>query len=415
MEKTRKSFLLGYSLIINSILAFWFSAALSSSAQNVWIPAFIAKFGWSRPAMLTFTTIGGLIAVVASIFFAQIVMKRGTRWISVICYWATGILLIMFGRIQHLWQYAVIAICINVLTCGYGNVTTNTLIGRWFPKKKAVVLGITTMGMPMAAALFVPMLNKLNSSFGITTALTCVGVGIIILGFICIFWIKEYPQDVGLWPDNIKPETTEVQVKPVQQRGKSQWTAKRLLCNKNAWLIALAYGILFLATTAMVGNTVAYLVEYGIAQKNAVTYLSWCSMFGIFGSFCWGVLDQKVSTKTASLIYAGWYVVTFALLAFRSNNVVLFIGLALFGFALGGIGNLQPSMTMTVFGSAEFPSVNRTIYPIVRLVQALGNSVIALGLVLFGNYKLSVLLLAILTAISFVMILFIKPESQESV
>ena len=409
--RKQKSFAIGYSMVINSMLAWWVWAALTNTGMNAWIPAFVGKFGWERTTLLNFSTVGSLLAVISSLICAWIVMKKGTKWITVAGYIMTGIFVIIFGRVSTVAGYALCVIAFQILSNTYGGVTTNTVISNWFPKRKAVVLGITTIGMPLASFCFVPLLTKLLNAGGISSAFLYIGVGIIILGIVNIFWLKDRPQDVGLYPDNIKPD----QEQDAAMSGvayQTKWTLKKLLLNKNAWLIAVGYGILFLVTQGMVSQTVSYLIEFGFAQPMAVTMLSVCAAIGMAGSFIWGVVDQKTSTKKASLIFAVWFIVTFILLGLQLNLPMVILGLIFLGLALGGSGNLLPSMIITTYGPKEFASANRIVYTLSCVVRSFAFMVMAVGLRLFGTYKGATWILMILSVVAFLCIIPIDKKDR---
>lgn len=408
METTKKRpYIRGYSLIINSAIAWWISAGLTTSGLNVWVPAYVAKFGWDNSSLLMWSTVGGILSVIGSFVFSSIVMKKGTRWVSAITYILAGIVAICMGFVTNMAGYAIFVILGQILSVGYSGTTTNTLIGNWFPKSKAVILGITTMGMPLAACLFVPLLSALISNFGLTNAFVIIGVITILIGIACIFWIRDYPSECGFYPEN-KPELAKQEA--TLSEFKSQWTLGKLLCNKNAWFIAIAYGLLFLVTQGMVSQTVSYLVEFGLEQAKAVSTLSMCSLIGIGGSFIWGILDQKLGTKAASLIYAGWYIVVFCLLRLQPSYAVVMVGCVMLGFAIGGIGNLQPSMIMTAFGVKEFASVNRVVWTIATLIRAFAFLAMSIGLKLFGSYQGATVIFLGCAVVAFILICFINKK-----
>lgn len=403
---TKKRFTWGYSLIVNSILAYFIYGALTTSGLNVIVPTYSAMYGWDSGLLMTLSTVGGILAVFGSLLFSQLIMTRGARLISVVTLALTGAAVVMLGNASSIVVYGICIALFQILGQGYGNIGTNTIIGNWFPVRKGFILGITTMGLPLASFAFVPLLSATFGSMGATSALTVIGIAIFIFGIISWFWLRNTPQEVGLLPDNGKyPENTAANAD-----FKSKWIFKTLLKNKNALLIAFGYGMLFLVTQAMVSQTVPYLIEQGFAQGSAVSTLSMAAGIGIIGSFLWGVLDDRMGTKPASIIYAIWYAITFVLLFLQSSYVVTMIGIVMLGASLGGIGNLMPSMIITAFGAAEFPSVNRVINTILSLVRAMAFVVMALGLRINGTYRYAVIPLIVITVVALLLILGIDKK-----
>jgi sugar phosphate permease len=357
---------------------------------------------------MSLSTVGGVLAVVGSYICAHIIMMKGVRIVSVVTLIVTGAAIVLLGSATSIVVYAISIALFHIMGQGYCNVGTNTIIGNWYPVRKGFILGITTMGLPLASFAFVPLLAATFNSVGPNASLTVIGIVIAVFGVITWFWVRDTPQEVGLFPDNGKyPNKQQAFV-----LGKSQWTFGKLIRNKNAIFISLAYGLLFLVTQAMVSQTVPYLIEQGFKQPQAVATLSMAAGFGIIGSFIWGVIDDRISTKFASILYAIWYIITFIILFFPVNTVMIYIGIIMLGTALGGIGNLQPSMVITAFGSAEFPSVNRIINSLVAFIRAFAFLAMALGLMINGTYRFAVVPLIILTVIALIFVLGITNSDQ---
>ncbi len=407
MEK-QKSFALGYSLVVHSILMYFITGAFTTSGMNVWNAAFSGAHGWDTSTLLTMCTIGGLVGVLGTIIFGNVVAKKGARPVIAICVIICGIAVMFFGYVPSIACYAIWMIIFNVTANGFCSVASNAVIGNWFPKRKGFILGITTMGLPLASCAFVPILSALLGTAGLQKSFLIIGAVVIVLGIVSWFWVRNTPQEVGLLPDNGKyPEANQL-----PQGQTSEWTIKKLLAHKNTWFISLAYGLLFLVTMGMVSQTVVYLVQHGFALQKSVSMLSIAAAVGIVGSFIWGVLDDKFGTKLASIVYCIWYIVTFAILALAQGPAILIVGVIMLGASLGGIGNLMPSMIMTAFGVTEFAAASRVVQTIVSIVRALSFAVMALGLKLFGNYADTAWILLGLTVIALILVLLIQPAKK---
>lgn len=406
--KAKKSFAIGYSLVIHSILTYIIFGGFTTSGMNVWNGAFSAIHGWETATLLTMATIASLIGVLGSILFGQLVVKKGARIIIFITMTVCGIVIMVFGFIPSVLGYLACMTIFNFAGHGFCSVGSNTVIGNWFPRRKGFILGITTMGLPAASFLFVPILSGLIGGTGLQNAFLIIGAAVTVLGVVSWFWVRNTPQELGLEPDNGKyPDTGNV-----SGSQSSQWTVKKLLTNRNAWLLAIAYGLLFLVTQGMVSQTVVYLLQHGFAQANAVTMLSIAAAIGLVGSFIWGVLDDKLGTKKASIIYAFWYIITFAVMAIASSPTTVVIGVVLLGVSLGGIGNLMPSMIMTVFGVSEFASVSRMVQTVVNIVRSVSFVVMAIGLKVTGNYANTAWILAAISLVSMILITAIERENK---
>ena len=398
----KKSFALGYSLVFHSILTYFIFGAFTTSGMNVWNPAFCGAYGWDNGVLLTMATVASLVGVLGSVLFGQLVAKKGARGVITLTLIVCGVAIALLGYIHSVAGYLVCMIVFNFAGHGFCNVGSNAVIANWFPRRKGFILGITTMGLPAASFLFVPILNVSIGGLGLSHAFLIIGIAVAILGVVSWFWIRDTPQEVGLQPDNGKYPTQQGVNSGNAHR--SIWTIKKLLTNRNVWLIAFAYGLLFLVTQGMISQTVPYLMQNGFQQDVAVRMLSIAAAIGLVGSFVWGVIDDRIGTKKASIIYAAWYMLTFLILALPMNQTIAFVGVILLGTSLGGIGNLMPSMMITAFGPREFASVSRVITTAGNIVRSLSFLVMAVGAKAFGKYSSVAWILLVISGIAMVMI-----------
>ena len=53
----------------------------------------------------------------------------------------------------------------HIMSAGY--LSNGVIVANWFPKKKGIVMGYTTMGHNLATALFVPLILYLVAVLGV--------------------------------------------------------------------------------------------------------------------------------------------------------------------------------------------------------------------------------------------------------
>lgn len=130
------------------------------------------------------------------------------------------------------------------------------------------------------------------------------------LGLVSLRWIVDTPEECGLLPDNLPLTRKERQA--FGGTGRQDWRARELICSKDGLCYIVGFGLLFIATTGGITAFVPYMQERGYSQVDAVGLMSLTSLFSLVGSFAIGVLDTKLGTKKASLIFATLYVVGYS-------------------------------------------------------------------------------------------------------
>ena len=72
-----------------------------------------------------------------------------------------------------------------------------TLTASWWPTKKGIVLGFTTMGIVAMNFLYVPMMPKLLGKLGLGGGMTVIAVILIIVAIITAICVKNNPEEAG--------------------------------------------------------------------------------------------------------------------------------------------------------------------------------------------------------------------------
>ncbi len=402
----KKSFGLGYSLIVQSLLSFWVFGAWSTAMLNLMTGAFSAKNGWDSSVMLTLSSVGGVLAIFGAIAFSQWVMKKGPRPVISISLIITGLAVIWVGNTKSIAVFGICMALFHIMGQGYCTIGGGALIGNWFPKRKGFMLGITTAGLPAAPFLFLPLANACINKMGLTPAFNLLGACVVVFGIISFFWVRNKPADVGLLPENGKyPDVAQY-----AEAKESKWTIKDLLVSKNVWLVGLAFGGMLLLSQGIVSQVIPYLIQAGYQQPSAVKMLSYTAAGGIAGSFISGIIDDKFGTKKTAIFYEILFIITCVLLWAPGGKTTAIIGLVFLGCVLGVPGNMLPSMLMTVFGPSEFASVNRVANTIASVIRGLGFAVMAVGLKIDGTYRSAMIPFLVIAIVILVLIFFIDKK-----
>ena len=220
----------GWSMIIYTMLLYYFWAGLTTDGLNVYTTAFPQAYGLDGNVLLGFATPAGIIGIIGGVIFGRMVIKTGIR---TLCSWAliiTGLIYAAFGFSSTPTMYLITLSAMTFVSQAFGLISTAALMGNWFPRKKGIALGWATMGAPLCTATFPLILQILYGKLGIGFGTAAIGAVVVILGIVSFFWIKNYPEEVGAYPDNI-PENQEKLATQLEEMNsyKSPFTIGKLL------------------------------------------------------------------------------------------------------------------------------------------------------------------------------------------
>lgn len=376
----------GWWIIIYTAILMFLANGCQTDGLNLLVAQFSYVNGWDSNTVLALSTPAGYIALALGVPLGWLIMKLGARKVLVGLLVVGGVAYAAMGHTSNLAVYfifqSIMCVCANCFSVH----AANTLVANWFPRKKGLALGWATMGMNASSALYTPILSFLFARFTLGMSLNILGAITVVVGVITLFFVRDTPEEVGCTPDNEVMDVAQIEAnKKEHDNYRSPWTFGKLLKDKDTWMCGLCYGCFMLVTVGIMSQLVARIMERGFAQDYAILCVSACAIIGLFGSYAWGVLDQKIGTRWATVIFGIWYAVAI-LFNVIPNTACMYISIFMIGVSIGGTANFAPSMTTNIFGRRDFPlafTVVNTIYNIMRCTSYL---VLAAVLAATGSY-----------------------------
>lgn len=404
----------GWSMIIYCAISFYLAAAMSTDGLN-WFPAaFSAYRGWGENVINlsnAMAGIGGWIGVVAAVIFSVMAEKWGSKVMAVLGNVLCGIFCLIFANTHSVTAFLIMIVLLTFVSGNIQlNVVPNNIMNIWFPRKKGLALGWASMGLPLCTATIILIFNAIGNP---QVAYNVLAIIAFIVAFISIFWVKNTPEEVGVTPDNESIDMEQAMLhKQKQEEEAAHMTMGVIMKNKNTWLIGIGLGILWMTTIGLVSNFVPRLIMVGVSQQFAVSMLTIAAVVGIVGSYFWGWLDQKFSTKTASIIYGVWYLIALLLMIFHNGSMVMTGLVVIFvGCGIGGIGNLIPSMIGTCFGRFGFIKANRVIAPLNTVIRS--TALVIIGAVGTMNITKAYWIFFVCSVIAIILVAMIKQPERD--
>lgn len=424
MEKKKKGGMLsfggaGWFEIIYMLLMFWFYVGMVNDGSNN-IAGNIAEhiLGSADQAgtISQCNSIAGIIGVLLFLVVGVINRKVGPRIVSGVNCIIAGVAFIGLLNAPNVVFYTIMMTIVvgTIMSAGY--LCGGVLVANWFPKKKGVVMGITTMGHNLATAAYVPLILFLVAKLGVTHACYPISIACIILGIVGLIFCRDTPFERNMYPDNVDKETYEKYYDTNDDDEEDKdggWTTGKLLKTGQLWMCAITTGIFQICSVGTMSQMINRTTNgFGFSVTQAATIMSVCAVVGVIGSFLIGVMDQKIGTKRAMIIFGCWYAC--ALLCNFTNTMVGFwISIVMIGIGIGGSANFTTSLPTSVFGRQGYEKVNSVLFPIQGIITALTFAIN--GFVMnatHGNVRYAYLIDACLGLINVLLIIFFVKDHK---
>ena len=383
------NFGVGWVVIIYCLLMFFLYVGMCNDGANITAPNVAHRLGLEQGDIMNMNSLAGIVGVVFFIIAGQVNQRIGARMTSGICCIIAGIAYILACSAPSLVIYT-IAMCFvygSIMSAGY--VAGGTLVADWFPKKKGVVMGYTTMGHNFASAFYVQLVAILiapvstqlsaggndlaNVGENFSAGIVPIGIAAIVLGILGMIFIRNTPQERGINPDNVSDRVYETEYDTSEASDNGGWTTVKLLCTKELWLAAITTGFFQICSVGVMSQLVLRNVELGFSQQTAMNVMTVLALGGVVGSWLVGIIDDAIGTKKTMILFGIWYAIALLLnfTAVDSVTPLVYISLFMIAMGIGGSANFTTSLPTSIFGRQGFDKVNSVIFPIQGAITAL--------------------------------------------
>lgn len=398
----------GWTVVIYQVVWFFFMTGMTVDGLNIIVPQIAAYRGWDPNAVLSISTPASIIALFIVVIFGGLAKKFGLKRVMVITMFAAGAATICYGNAPTIALYAVFLVAMVALINAFALTLGLSICTNWFPTKKGVIMGFTTIGMNLASALISQILNQLSSRSNIAVAITIMGCVIIIVGILTAIFIKDTPEKAGCYPDNDPEIAKLIQKEEKALEGSSEIGYGEALKNPKTWIFGIAYGFFGLATVGIMSQLAGYFMTVKhYSLQTSLNIITIAAVIGVVGSIIWGIVDQKIGTKKASILFGIWYCIGILLLL-SPNNIIMVIGIVMLGAGIGGNGNFAPSMAALVYGRRDFPICYSVLNMIVGIVRSCSFVLLAILRSAFGGYTVPYVVFALIALAGGLMLIGVK-------
>ena len=404
----------------------------NGTAQNTMVSIKAEQLGVEAARILGINGAVGYVSLIVLLFIGMAFGKYKTHIVQTLIMVLGGIAICFYGMVNTVATYCLIFLCLDIMANATSNIGLPQMCVQWFPTKKGSVLGWATIGTNLAALVTLTIFNALIAKQGVVVTNVVFGVATIIMGRLNWFFIPDDPRKVGFEPDNGDFTPEELEAHRKLMTGPEVWTNKEAMKNKNFWLLGLAYGMLFMASTGFLSQLVPYQISMnapdiangliasgaapnpeaaagmakGIAAGQAAKLMKFLPLFALPGSILSGWIDQKIGTRKCGMLMAAFYAVAGLCAGFLPyNKITNYAFIFIFFWWTGANANLAMSHVGSVFGPRDYPHVYGRLQFLINLLRVTAPFVLSFALAQFGTYRWAYKVFCVLSIVAFIMLL----------
>ena len=338
---------------------------------------------WTRSQLLLVLTFRAIVRGVASPILGPWVDRKHGAWvIPLISGVVLSLVLISMRNVSSLpVYYLLLGFISSVALLGMGPGTVDSLIPKWFIRKRPLAIAITSSGGGLGALLFSAPVAILLSAVGWRDMWLWLGVATLVVTVPTALLLRRRPEDLGLLPDGANdPRTNPAQaaaLAPIQDE--RSFTVREVLRTKSFWLIILAFALATLSFQGFLGNLVAHIEGIGFTPRLAATAITVYGVFSIASRFIWAGVASRFDLRKTLMAQALLTALAMPLLLNIQNTAMLFIVVGYLGITIAGNFLLQPLTFANYFGRHHIGAVRGVTRPFLTLSTAASPLLIALS------------------------------------
>ncbi|MGB4657892.1 MAG: MFS transporter, partial [Mobilitalea sp.] len=295
----------GYSIIfmILGVVYMFFYSGLQNDHINILQPYLSKTYGWTDMQITNPITFGSVAVIAFYLICGAAFVKYGVKKFMVpsMLILGLGCVGIAFaGSNYTIYAISLFLVRVLVVPLQMGGFM---LCANWYIKYRGRVMGIITAGSPLFSVCGISVLTKASNTVGIKSAYIIMGIVVILIGLATAFFMKDTPEDAGLFPDGAEKA-------PLSEKDDSEpISLKKLLSESRAWKLIISYGIMQFVINAMMSYMAVRYISLSTEADvpnlfvgKALLYLSAGAIAGIPMSYVLGVIDDKLGSIKASLV-----------------------------------------------------------------------------------------------------------------
>jgi MFS family permease len=384
------------------------TAGLAFYNLPVLLDAFVAQRNFPVSIASNGTAVFFIAAGLAGVIAGQFVDRVDPRYAIIGGSVVASLALLSIGWITETWQlftfYAVFGFAYGA--CGL--IPTTTIVARWFNRRRALAMSISSTGLSLGGVVFTPVSALLILKFGLADAAPWIALAFFLGVVPATVWVvRQSPAVMGLQPDG-DPSSEDGSV---DRNGPDIPLATVW---RSRFFIAVAVGFLF-ALGAQVGGIahIYRLVNTRIDVETAATAVAMLAISSLVGRLVVGWLLTWISSRAMTIGLMVFQTATLVFLAFAEGRVFMLTAAALFGMNAGSMLMMQPLLLAEAFGVRDYGR----IYSISQLAgvfgYALGPALVGFLYEASGGYTVAYIAIAFSSLAGCLVFLFSGPTLQK--
>lgn len=389
MFADRWPFFYGWVIVAVAFLGSGLAVGVGLWGPSVFVVPMTEELGWSRATFFLAFTVRGAIVGFSSPFVGPVFDSRhGPRIAMIAGGVLMGVSMVGLRYVDHLWQFLLLfGVAGGLADLGSGFVISQSVVPKWFVRKRGRALGIAIAGVGLGATAFPGPLGLLVDAVGWRDAWVYFGIGAGVLKVLLGLFVRTRPEDVGLQPDGGSVgDAAEVARTTQAVPAERSLTRREALHSRAFWLLIATFTLVGFGIMGFQTNWIPFLLEREFTLATAAGGVLFYGVFSGLSRPLWGLIGERIQPR---FLLAGSTVFTGASIFFflSVNTLPVLAGyMTIAGVSMGGFLILQSLLTSNYFGREHIGAITAMMAPAAIVSTSLSPLIVGALYDLNGDY-----------------------------
>ena len=356
----------GWWILAAAVLAAALGSGVSFWSYGLYIDPLESQFGWSRAEVSFGFSVSLIASGLSALFIGKWVDRYGPRASILLGTVLTAGSYLLLSRTSTLWQWYAFLSINTVFWQMMLFIPIQTLISRWFDRRRGMALGILGTGFSLGGFLVVPLMQTIIDRVGWEASFVFAAAAISAVYLVlALFVIRDHPADLGLQVDGAVREQGRP-MRPVLHGLPLAVAARTPIF----WAQSLGLTLFFFGTFGWVLHQVPYYESVGLSRQTGALIVSATAGMAIVSRLAFGVVADRLRRIESGIVVLCFASAAgMALLLVSSSHAAIAAFICLWVVGASG-GSLLEGLTLTrTFGVAHFATILAAVFVVETIGQ----------------------------------------------
>ncbi len=384
----------GWWIVFVSVCLHGVTGAAFGFTFGQYLLRFEAQFGWSKFAISSAFSLSQLAAGLLSPVHGWLIDRFSPKALV-----RVGIVTLGGGfmALPLTSTFPVFLAIVLVMSLGMnlaGWLTLTTVTTRWFRRRRALALGLSSTGIGLAGVLS-PIVAWSLTTHGWRPTAFWTGVAILAIGLPLAQLLRGYPEQHGLLPDGARASSPGASGGPREPEAQQDFTVGEALRDRSFWYVSLGHGVALIAVFTVLVHLVPHLVEgHGWSETSAQAMLTLVTVTSIAGQVGGGYIGDRYNKSRMAAFCMLAHAAAMAMLVVAESGYVIAAAALLHGLAWGTRGPLMMAIRADFYGRRHFGKIAGYSNVMVMFGPLIGPTLAGAMNDYFGDYRSAFLVVA---------------------